>query len=164
MSVSSTMISHSITDRSATVMITVGWKLCAPITISPSSLARLVMTPAIGAITVVFSKLSRLEVRKASCCAIWSRIDSAAAVLIRTPRARLVEDLVRDELLSVGALGALEAELLDLEIGDRPLQVRAAGAEGGLALLDVPPRSASSRCGRAPGRAPLHRLPAPACG
>ena len=42
------------------------------------------MTLAIGAITVVFSKLSRLEVRKASCCAIWRRIDSAAAVFIRT--------------------------------------------------------------------------------
>jgi hypothetical protein len=47
-SVSSTITSHSITDRSATVMITVGLKLWAPITISPSSLGRLVTTPSIG--------------------------------------------------------------------------------------------------------------------
>ena len=45
MSVSSTSTSASITERSATVMITVGWKLWAPITTSPSSLARLVTIP-----------------------------------------------------------------------------------------------------------------------
>ena len=60
MSVSSTMISTSITERSATVMITVGWKLWAPITTSPSSFGRLVTTPSMGDTTVVFSRSSRL--------------------------------------------------------------------------------------------------------
>ena len=49
MSVSSTMTSASMTERSATVMRTVGLKLMAPMTISPSSLGRLVTTPDMGA-------------------------------------------------------------------------------------------------------------------
>ena len=46
MSVSSTMISTSMIDRSATVMITVGEKLWAPMTVSPSSFGRLASPPA----------------------------------------------------------------------------------------------------------------------
>ena len=60
-SVSSTMTSHSITERSATVMMTVGLKLSAPMTISPASLGRFVTTPSIGAITVVLTRSSRVE-------------------------------------------------------------------------------------------------------
>ena len=37
MSVSSTNTSASMVERSPTTMITVGWKLCAPITTSPTS-------------------------------------------------------------------------------------------------------------------------------
>ena len=79
MSVSSTMISHSITERSATVMITVGLKLWAPITTSPSSLGRLVTTPSMGEITVVLRRSSRVLSSWAWSWAMRRRWDSTAA-------------------------------------------------------------------------------------
>jgi hypothetical protein len=82
MSVSSTMISHSMTDRSATVMMTVGLKLWAPITTSPCSLGRLVTTPSMGAYTVVFDRSSRLLSSRAWSWATRRRADSTAAAFI----------------------------------------------------------------------------------
>ena len=76
------MTSHSITDRSATVMMTVGLKLMAPMTISPASLGRLVTTPSIGEITVVFTRSSRVLSSWACSCATRRRADSTWAVFI----------------------------------------------------------------------------------
>ena len=119
MSVSSTMISHSITERSATVMITVGLKLWAPITTSPSSLGRLVTTPSMGEITVVFSRSSRVLSSWAWSWAMrrCARLDVGRLHL--EVGLGLVEGLVGDQLLLVHLLGALEGEARDLEVGDR---------------------------------------------
>ena len=67
MSVSSTMTSTSMIERSATVMITVGEKLWAPITTSPSSFWRFVTTPSMGETIVVFSRSSRSVATAAAC-------------------------------------------------------------------------------------------------
>ena len=110
MSVSSTMISHSITERSATVMITVGLKLWAPITTSPSSLGRLVTTPSMGEITVVLRRSSRVLSSWAWSWAMRRRCDSTAAWLHLEVGLGLVEGLVGDQPLLVHLLGALEGQ------------------------------------------------------
>ena len=76
------MTSTSMTDRSATVMMTVGEKLWAPMTVSPSSFWRFVTTPSMVETMVVFSRSSRLEASRASCWLIRRFCASTAAAFI----------------------------------------------------------------------------------
>ena len=153
MSVSSTMISHSMTERSATVMITVGLKLWAPMTTSPSSLGRLVTTPSMGEITVVLSRSSLRAVE------LGLELGDAPALGLDRGLAHpevglgLVELLVGDELVLVHPLRALEGQPRLLDVGQRPVQLGPGRLDRRLPPGGSPPRSARPRCAPAPGRA-----------